>query len=285
MQTIAFFGLGAMGKPMARNLLKAGYQVRTCLHSKPPSFVEDLEQYAGFSLCRSKEEAAADAGVIITMLPGDPQILDFLVNDTAFAGSLSKGTVIIEMSSCTTQAVRQVEAFYASRGIAVVDAPVSGGTKGAEDGTLTIFSSGSPEACSAVRPLFEVMGKTIFDLGACGEGKTFKNLNNLLLNVNLLAACEVFHIASSMGLDMQKLYDVICSSSGASAAMKNRWTKMMSGSFEGGFRIALARKDLGNALKLAEQVPVPLARMTYELMLANNRLDDLDLAAMCKLFD
>lgn len=285
MRTIAFFGLGAMGKPMARNLLEAGYAVRTCLHRKPAAFVKDLELYSGFSLCGSKKEAASGADVIITILPGDQEILDFLVDDRGFADSLAKGTVLLEMSSCTTQTLKQVEAFYAPRGIAVVDAPVSGGTKGAENGTLTIFSSGNPEARSAVRPLFEVMGKTIFELGACGEGKTFKNLNNLLLNVNLLACCEVFHIARSMGLDMQKLYNVIGSSSGASVAMKNRWAKMVDGNFEGGFRIALARKDLGNALKLAEPVPVPLARLTYELMLANRQRDALDLAAMCQVFD
>lgn len=285
MQTIAFFGLGAMGKPMADNLLKAGYQVRTCLHRKPASSVKDLAQYPGFSLCADKKEAVRGAQAVITMLPGDSQILDFLVYDTDFADSISEGTVIIEMSSCTTQAVQQVEEFYQSRGVVVVDAPVSGGTKGAENGTLTIFSSGDPNACDAVRPLFEAMGKTIYRLGACGEGKTFKNLNNMLLNVNLLACCEVFRIAKSMNLDLEKLCGVISSSSGASAAMKGRWKKMITNDFEGGFRIALARKDLDNALKLADKIPVPLAKMTRELMLAGMEMDNLDLAAMCRLFD
>ncbi len=280
---VAFFGMGAMGLPMAMNLLRAGHEVRTAVH-RSAKFVEQLKGFDGFRLCGEKGEAVRDADAVITILPGDAEVAGFLMDD-AFAGALAPGAVIIDMSSCKTQTIQQVELYYEQRGVPVVDAPVSGGTAGAEKGTLTIFASGDQSAQEKVRPLFEAMGKTIFQLGGCGMGKTFKNLNNLLLAVNTAATGEVFRIAQAQGLDMDRLYDVICASTGTSSAFERRWKKMQEQQFGGGFKLSLSRKDLKNALSLAEGVPTPLAALTYELMLANSAYDDQELAAMCKLFE
>lgn len=280
---VAFFGMGAMGLPMAKNLLKAGYSVYTAVH-RSAAFVEQLNEFEAFTLCESPSQAAQGADVIITILPADAQIKAFLM-DEAFAQAVKPGSVIIEMSSCMTQTVQEVEKYYQKRNVFVVDAPVSGGTAGAEKGTLTIFASGEQKALEVADPLFQAMGKTIFKLGPCGEGKTFKNLNNLLLTVNVAVVSEVFRIAEQLHLDMDLFYDVICSSSGTSAAFEKRWKKMTGQAFDGGFKLGLGRKDLGNALALAGSTPVPLSHLAYELMLANAKYDEQELAAMCKLFE
>jgi len=287
MKVVAFFGLGAMGAPMAKNLLKAGYTIRTCFHpTQNMALVEDIVDLDAFHAFPTNEEAAAGADVIITSMPADAHVKGFLINDS-FAAAVKDGAVIVEMSSTKTQTAKDVCAYYEGlgRGIQVIDAPISGGVAGAVNGTLTIFASGDGAALQAVRPVFDAMGKTVFELGPCGEGKTYKNLNNLLLTVNLLAASEAFRIAKKQGLDLDKFLEVVSVSSGGSTALKQRWARMVNDDFAGGFRLALGRKDLGNALELGSDIPTPLAQLTYELMLANAKNDDLDLAAMVKLYD
>ena len=282
---VAFFGLGMMGAPMVKNLLKAGYNISTCFHpSQNMELVKDITAFENFRTCKTNEEAVEGADCVFTSLPADKHIIGFLINDS-FAASLKEGAVLVDTSSCTTQTMEAVADYYADKKVTVIDAPVSGGVAGAENGTLTIIAAGSSEGIDKVRPLLEVIGKRIFELEKCGEGKTFKNLNNLLLAVNLLAATEVFRVAKKQGVDLERLYDIVCQSSGASTALKERWKRMMEGNFGGGFKVSLARKDLESALLLAEGVPVPLAAMTCELMLANRENDDLDLAAMLKLFE
>ena len=282
---VAFFGLGMMGAPMVKNLLKAGYNVSTCFHpSQNMDLVKDITAFENFHTCSTNEEAAQDADCVFTSLPADKHITGFLINDS-FAASLKEGAVLVETSSCTTQTMEAVADYYADKKVTVIDAPISGGVLGAEVGSLTIIAAGSSEGIDRVRPLLEIIGDRIFQLDRCGEGKTFKNLNNLLLAVNLLAATEMFRIAKKRGIDMERLYEVVCQSSGASTALKERWKRMEDGNFSGGFKVSLARKDLESALTLAEGIPVPLAALTCELMLANQENDDLDLAAMLKLFD
>jgi 3-hydroxyisobutyrate dehydrogenase-like beta-hydroxyacid dehydrogenase len=205
--------------------------------------------------------------------------------DDALAVSLKKEAVILDMSSCTTEAIREVEAWYAPKNIPVVDAPVSGGVAGARNGTLSIFASGEKSALQTVRPLLEAMGKEIFDLGNCGTGKAFKNLNNLLSTIGVVAIAEMFHVAKKQGFDMDKLFEVVCASSGASASFKNRFKKMVNGEFEGGFKLALARKDVANAIALGQGIPMPVSKLVHELLVANGACDDLDMSSMCKLFE
>ncbi|WNX85711.1 NAD(P)-dependent oxidoreductase [Agathobaculum sp. NTUH-O15-33] len=285
METIAFFGLGAMGKPMVQNLLEAGYTVRTALHpTQNMDFVRALEQYERFIICSGNEQAVQGADIIVTMVPGDRQVEEILL-ESGLEDRIASGAVIVDMSSCLPETVCKVETFYRSRGVGVVDAPVSGGVKGAEEGALTIFSAGEAQTIDRVWDMLNALGKTVFRLSKCGQGKTLKNLNNLLLDVNVLAVSEVFRIAKAHALDLDEVYQVVCAGSGASVAMEKRWGRMKDAAFDDGFRISLARKDLKNALTLAEAVPVPLAQLTYELMKANRAHDDLDLAAMCRLFE
>lgn len=281
-QTIAFFGLGAMGEPMAANLLKAGYPVCTAIHRSRAA--ADRLADAGLRLFPFPAKAAAEAEVIITILPADPEIREFLINDQ-FAGALKRGAVLIDMSSCTADCTREVESYYKERGHAVIDAPVSGGVSGAEQGTLTIFGAGNPEAFEAVRPILAAMGKDLYYLGSCGTGKSFKNLNNLLSVINTVVTSEACRIAEHEGLDLNLLYDVINASSGTSASFKGRFKRMIKGDYQGGFQLGLARKDLGNALALGKELPLPMSRLAHELLLAAKAYDQEDMAAVYKLFD
>lgn len=282
-KSIAFFGLGAMGAPMAERLLKAGYRVHTSIHHNRAA-ADDLAKRSGLIIFPSPAQAARDADVIITILPTDAEVKSFLMSDS-LADSLKNDAVIVDMSSCTTEAIEQVEAWYAPRGISVIDAPVSGGVTGAADGTLTIFASGSKEMLQMVRPVLQVLGKNIFHVGSCGTGKAFKNLNNLLSTINVMVITEMFHVAKKRGYDMDLLFDVISSSSGASASFKNRFKRMVNNEFNGGFKQSLARKDVANAIALGKDVPMPVSKLVHELMLANSDYDDMDMSAMCKLFE
>lgn len=279
---IAFFGLGAMGEPMAAHLLRAGYSVSTAVHRSRAAAERLLP--LGLELCDCPADAVRSAEVIITILPTDKEVLSFLT-DEAFAGAVTSGAVILEMSSTTTEAVQEVERFYADRGVQVVDAPVSGGVAGAQKGKLTVFGAGAPEAQAKVRPVLDVFSGTVYSLGPCGMGKTIKNLDNLLSMYNLMGLCEAYHIAMKNGVDPQLFYDVIGSNSGASRALTNRWFKLVNGEFEPGFTLRLARKDIKNALALGEGVPLPMSGLLYELMTAAAKYDDEDVNALRKLFE
>lgn len=278
-QSIAFFGLGAMGEPMAANLLKAGYPVKSAVHKSRAA--ADRLLPLGLVLCPSPAEAAAGADVVITILPADPEIKEFLL-ESGFAASLKQGTVIVDMSSATSDCVREVESFFAGKGIPVLDAPVSGGVTGAEQGTLTIFGSGDEAAFEAVRPVLATMGRELYYLGPCGTGKAFKNLNNLLSVGNTVLVSEAFRIARAEGLDTGLLYDVINASSGTSASFKARWPRMEKENFDGGFQLGLARKDVGNALMLGGGLSLPLSDAVYQTLEGCAEFDKEDMAAVVK---
>ena len=290
-ETIAFFGLGAMGQPMTVNLLKAGYRVITAVehpeeHPRSLAAAHALgavREY-DFHLADTQAQAMAQADFVITMLPADREVREVLLNPRALA-AVRTDTVIIDMSSCTSGCIRGVAAEYEKRGVAVVDAPVSGGTNGAADGTLTIFAAGEEDALEKAGPVFEVLGARTFHLGACGNGKTMKNLNNLMSASNVVIISEVYRIAKKENLDMDRFFEVVMASSGYSASFKNRFHRMVQGSFEGGFSQALARKDVGNALAQGDGIPTPVTRLVYELLLANQKYDKLDMAVISRLFE
>lgn len=279
---IAFFGLGAMGEPMAEHLLKAGHLVTTAIHRSYAAAVR--LQSLGLTVCSTPADAVQNAEVIVTILPTDQEVLSFLTDET-LVSEIPANAVILEMSSTTTQAVQSVERLYASRGILVVDAPVSGGVAGAENAALTVFGSGSPEALERASPVLDVFAKTVYFLGPCGMGKTFKNLDNLLSMYNLMGLCEVYHIAMQNGVDPQLFYDIIGNNSGASRALTNRWFKLINGEFKPGFTLHLARKDVKNALSLGEGIPLPMSTLLYQLMCAASKYDAEDVNALRKLFE
>lgn len=278
---VGFIGLGAMGYPMVKNLLEKNYFVTVYDISRE---AVDRLVALGASGAETTQALARQSEIVITMLPADKHVKGVLI-DESFAKALPRDAIIIDMSSCTTDAIQEVERWYKPYGIHVIDAPVSGGVEGAMNHTLSIFSAGDPKALSRVRPIFETLGKSIFDLGACGNGKAFKNLNNMITTCTTMVVSEVYRIARKQNYDLDKLYDMIMASTGMSRTFQARFKRMMNGNYDGGFKQMLGRKDLGNAIALGEGEPLPIAKLVHELMLANHEYDNYDMAVIARLFE
>jgi 3-hydroxyisobutyrate dehydrogenase len=203
MATIAFIGLGNMGGPMARNLVKAGNTVRGADPANP--------KIEGVTLFGSAVEAAKGAEVVVTMLPAGPHVRG--VYDQVIPAA-AKGALLIDCSTIDVDSARIVEAKAAAAGLDMVDAPVSGGTVGAENATLTFMVGGPQGAFARAEPILAKMGKTIVHAGGPGNGQAAKICNNMILGISMIAVAEGFSLADKLGLDAQKLFDISSKSSG-----------------------------------------------------------------------
>jgi len=211
MATIGFIGLGNMGGPMARNLLKAGHTVRGFDVVKAST---DAFAKAGGQTVASAAEAAKGAEAVISMLPAGQHVHDVYLGAGKVIASAAKGTLLIDCSTIDVETAREVSAAASKAGQDMVDAPVSGGTVGAENATLTFMCGGSDAAFAKAEPLLKAMGKTIVHAGAAGNGQAAKICNNMILGISMIAVCEGFALAEKLGLDAQKLFDISSKSSG-----------------------------------------------------------------------
>jgi 3-hydroxyisobutyrate dehydrogenase len=211
MTEIGFIGLGHMGGPMARNLLKAGHRVRA-FDLQPALIARAVE--AGAEAAGSPGDAVKQAAAIITMLPAGEHVRDVYLGPEGVIRSAAPGALLIDSSTIDVETAREVAAAASTAGRAMIDAPVSGGTGGAEAGTLTFMVGGTAEAFAAARPLLEAMGKTIVHTGGPGTGQAAKICNNMILGISMIAVSEAFALAEKLGLDHQKLFDVSSKSSG-----------------------------------------------------------------------
>ncbi len=205
---IAFIGLGNMGGPMAANLARAGHDVI--------GFDQVDVAIEGVSMASSGAAAAAEADAVITMLPNG-QILRTVANEVVPA--MQDGAVVIDCSTVDVDSARAVAQQAAQAGLLSVDAPVSGGIGGAAAGTLTFMAGGSDAAFAKAAPLFEIMGQKAVHCGEAGAGQAAKICNNMILGVTMIATCEAFALADKLGLDRQKMFDVVSTSSGYSWTM------------------------------------------------------------------
>ncbi|MEE3624783.1 3-hydroxyisobutyrate dehydrogenase [Nitrospirillum sp. BR 11752] len=211
MSRIAFIGLGNMGLPMARNLLKAGHTV-VGFDLAPQSLAALAE--AGGVIAGSVGDAASGAEVVVTMLPAGRHVRGVYEDAGNVFDTAAPGALLIDSSTIDVDSARAVAAAAAARGFAMVDAPVSGGTGGAAAGTLTFMVGGSDEAVERVRPYLAQMGKTVVHTGGPGTGQAAKICNNMILGISMIAVSEAFALADKLGLDRQKLFDVSSTSSG-----------------------------------------------------------------------
>jgi 3-hydroxyisobutyrate dehydrogenase len=211
MARIGFIGLGNMGGPMARNLLKAGHRVKA-FDLQPALTSKAVE--AGAAAANSPAEAAREVEAVITMLPAGQHVQTVYLGDGRVLESAAPGTLLIDSSTIDVETARAVGAAAAAAGRPMVDAPVSGGTAGAEAATLTFMVGGPEAAFAAARPLLEVMGKTIVHAGGSGNGQAAKICNNMILGISMIAVGEAFILAEKLGLDHQKLFDISSKSSG-----------------------------------------------------------------------
>jgi 2-hydroxy-3-oxopropionate reductase len=265
--TIGFIGLGIMGAPMARNLLAAGYELTVLDLVQAPV---DALVAEGAMAGTSPAHVAAATDVLITMLPDSPQVEEVYLGPDGAYESLRPGWLSIDMSSIAPGTARTLAERASAAGADALDAPVSGGDKGAIAGTLSIMVGGEPAAFERARPMLEVMGQTIVHCGPAGAGQVVKVCNQVVVGVVIEAVSEALVLGAKAGVDPARIADVLQGGLAATKVLEMRRDNFISGSFEPGFRIRLHLKDLKNAIELAREagVALPAAATVEQLMRA-----------------
>ncbi|KQN98108.1 MULTISPECIES: 3-hydroxyisobutyrate dehydrogenase [Stenotrophomonas] len=291
MSRIAFIGLGNMGGPMAANLLKAGHVLR--VFDLAPAAVAAAVS-AGASAASSAIEAVADAEVVISMLPASRHVEGLYLGDAGLLAKIPTGALVIDCSTIAPASARKVAEAAAARGLAMIDAPVSGGTAGAAAGTLTFIVGGSAEALERAHPVLSAMGKNIFHMGDAGAGQVAKLCNNMALGVIMAATGEAIALGVAHGLDARALSQMMAVSTSRSWATEvcNPWPGVLenapaSRGYSGGFGNDLMLKDLGLAAEAAmgTGASIPLGELARNLYAMNSRQGngELDFSSVIKL--
>jgi 3-hydroxyisobutyrate dehydrogenase len=247
-ETVGFVGLGNMGAPMTGRLAAAGYQVRG--YDADPRV---RAQSTGITVVDTVLDAAVGADALVLMLPDSAAVQSVLIGDGLLDRlALAPGTVLVDMGSSEPARTRELSAAAAERGVPMVDAPVSGGVRGAREGTLTIMVGGAPEHAAALRPMLEVLGRKVLHVGPAGAGHALKALNNLLSATHLLVSSEAILAGQEFGLDPKVMLEVINGSSGRSGSTENKWPNyILERTFGAGFPVRLMVKDMRIAVELA----------------------------------
>jgi 2-hydroxy-3-oxopropionate reductase len=253
-QKIGFIGLGIMGAPMAGHLVAAGNEVFINTRSKVP---EELANSAAI-VCSSPSEVASKADIIITMVPDTPDVEKVLFGEGGVAFGLSKGKIVVDMSSISPIATKEFAKKINDLGCEYLDAPVSGGQLGAKGATLTIMVGGSDAAFTKVKPIFELMGKNINLVGANGAGQITKVANQIIVALNIEAVAEALVFASKAGADPAKVREALMGGFASSKILEVHGERMVKRTFDPGFRIELHQKDLNLALSSARALGVSL---------------------------
>jgi 3-hydroxyisobutyrate dehydrogenase len=252
---IGFIGLGIMGMPMAKNLLKAGFEV--VAHNRSRSAVNELVAL-GAESAGSPKEVAERSEVVITMLPDTPDVREVLLGKGGVVEGIHPGMTIVDMSTISPKASMEMAQLFKEKGIAVLDAPVSGGQKGAVDGTLSIMVGGNADVFAKCIPIFNALGKTITLVGPNGAGETVKLCNQVICALNIVSMCEGMRLCRKAGVEVSKMVDVVSGGLGASNIITNLAPKILKEDMAPGFKLRLQQKDIRLALQLAEALKLPL---------------------------
>jgi len=256
MLRVGFIGLGAMGLSMARNVLKAGFPL--AIWARNPQSCAALRE-EGASWAGSPRDLAAASDVVITMVTNSPDVRDLVTRDDGLLPGAAPGTVIVDMSTIAPAVSREMAALCAERDAYFLDAPVSGGTQGAQAGTLTIMAGGAKEGFERARPVPEAMGKNVFHVGPSGAGEVIKLVNNILVGAIAAATAEALVLGVKAGADAGTMARVVGASTGASWQLANQFPlRAFNGTFQPGFMTDLLVKDLGLALDLGDETHAPL---------------------------
>ncbi len=280
-ERVGFIGLGAMGEPMAGNLLAAGFPL--VVHSRSPAPVDRLV-VRGAERAGSSAEVASRSDVVITMLPDTPDVELVLFGEDGVDTAASAGSLVIDMSTIDPIATRSFAERLAERGVAMIDAPVSGGAIGARDGTLSIMAGGPDDAFQRALPVFEALGKTIVHVGPAGSGQVTKACNQLVIAGTLEAVSEALVLAAKAGVDPAKVREALLGGFAGSRILEVHGGRMLSGDFAPGFRSALMLKDvrivLGAARALEVAAPVLEASAAQVERLVEAGRGELDYSAL-----
>src|SRR5437660_2175875 len=253
--TIGFIGLGIMGKPMARNLMKAGYKLVVYNRSRAP-----MDELAadGATEANSPQVAAEQSDVVITMLPDSPQVQEVMTGENGVLAGAKAGTLVIDMSTISPVVTQEMARTAQEHGVRMLDAPVSGGDVGAQQGTLSIMVGGSAEDFEQARPIFAVLGKTIVHVGGTGAGQVVKACNQIVVALTIEAVSEALVLGSKAGVDPAVIIKVLSGGLAANRVMEVRGPNFLQHNFQPGFKIALHHKDLGIALSAGREYGVAL---------------------------
>ncbi len=265
MATVGFVGLGIMGRPMLRNLLKAGHTViafgRT--PAKLDSAVADGAQRGA-----SNADVGARSQIVITMLPDGPEVEEVVLGADGILSGAKPGALIIDMSSISPLVSQKIAAACAAKGVDFIDAPVSGGEPKAVDGTLAIMAGGEPEAFAKAQPILRCLGSTVTLTGPVGAGNTTKLANQIMVACNIAAMGEALTLAARCGLDPEVVVNAVKAGLAGSAVLNAKGPMLIARNFKPGFRISLHQKDLRNALQTAEanHVCLPLTAQVQQML-------------------
>jgi len=251
--TVGFIGLGIMGRPMAENLIEAGYELVAYNRTR-----EKAEELGGAEVAETPKEVAEGSDIIITMLPDSPQVEEVLAGEDGVLEGVREGALIVDMSTISPVVTEELAGEAEERGASMLDAPVSGGDVGAIDGTLSIMVGGSEEDFGRALPLFEVMGKTVTHVGPVGTGQVVKAANQIVVALTIEAVSEALVLGSKAGVSPEKILDVLGGGLAGNKVMEAKREKMLGHSFDPGFRVELHHKDLGIALAAGREYGVNL---------------------------
>jgi 2-hydroxy-3-oxopropionate reductase len=266
-EVIGFIGLGIMGRPMARNLLKAGYSL--VVHSRSKGPVEEIVK-AGAKAAGSPKDVAAQCDVLITMLPNSPDVELVALGPNGIVEGARRGLIFADMSTISPIVSKKVGTALEAKGVAMLDAPVSGGEKGAIDGALSIMVGGDKATFEKVLPIFQAMGKTITLLGPLGFGGFTKLANQIIVAVNLTALAEALTLGKKAGLDRELLLTALAGGLAGSKCLDQKKPNYLASTYNPGFKIDLHYKDLGLIMESASAlgVPVPTTAVVQQLFSA-----------------
>jgi len=267
MAKIGFIGLGIMGKPMALNLLKAGHELTTY-----DIVVERMDELikAGARKGSSSKDVAGKSELVITMLPNSPHVREVVLGPNGVLDGARRGLILVDMSSIAPLASREIAAKAQEKGVAMLDAPVSGGEPKAVAGTLAIMVGGPEEVFEKVKGILSAMGSSVTRVGDIGSGNVAKLANQIIVALNIAAMSEAMVLATKAGVDPEKVFQAIRGGLAGSTVLEAKMPLALKGNFRPGFRIELHIKDMANALDTAHElgVPVPLSSVVMEVLQA-----------------
>jgi 3-hydroxyisobutyrate dehydrogenase-like beta-hydroxyacid dehydrogenase len=254
-EKIGFIGTGIMGKPMAHNLLKAGY--RLTVHNRTRARAEQLLS-EGASWAASPTDVANHSDVVITCVPDTPDVRAVLIGKGGVIAAARPGLICVDMSTISPAATKEMGQILEGKGVTLIDAPVSGGEIGAIEGKLSIMMGGPKEAVEKVRPVMEVMGRTVTYCGPLGSGQMTKLANQTMVIHTIMSLAEGLAFAEKAGLDLETTLKVTSAGAAASHSLKALGPKVIAGDLKPAFMVDLQQKDLRLVLECAEQVKQPL---------------------------
>jgi 3-hydroxyisobutyrate dehydrogenase len=280
---IAFIGMGTMGVGMAMNILKAGHEV--IVHNRTREKEESLAA-EGAERAASPREAAASAEIIVICVSDTPDVEGIILGDEGVIHGAPQGSIVVDMSTISPAAARRMAEMLSEKGVGMLDAPVSGGSEGAQNGTLSIMVGGESAVFKKALPILETMGKTITHVGEIGAGQVTKAINQIVITGTYLTMAEGLAIGMKAGLDMEKVLQAIGGGAASSWVLHNRGQNVIDNTYPLGFRLSLHHKDLNIALETARELGVTLPATALVAQMENGLIErgfgDDDISAIAR---